>query len=104
MRALNQSLLKIMQDEGRTFLTSTESGGQSVLRVCIINFRTREADLDTLLDAMAQAGGGCCSRRAIQMDDLDGESMEIFILREDLLTVTASNPNYNRCSYCIRQA
>jgi hypothetical protein len=27
-----------------------------VLRACVVNFRTTEADLDTLLDVLAEAG------------------------------------------------
>ncbi|MCL4251243.1 MAG: hypothetical protein KJ065_24045 [Anaerolineae bacterium] len=56
LRALNQSLLKIVQAKGRVFLTSTELDGQLVLRACIVNYRTREADLELLLDAIEEAG------------------------------------------------
>lgn len=54
--ALNRSLLDIVQREGRTFLTQTELNGRPVLRACIVNFRTTEADLDILLDTIADAG------------------------------------------------
>jgi len=56
LRALNQALLKIVQDEGHVFLTSTELSGQLVLRACIVNYRTQEGDLDRLLDTIAEAG------------------------------------------------
>lgn len=56
LRALNRSLLEIVQSEGQTYLTSTEIGGQFVLRATVVNFRTNEADLDFLLDALAAAG------------------------------------------------
>jgi glutamate/tyrosine decarboxylase-like PLP-dependent enzyme len=53
---LNRQLLDIVQREGRVFLTSTELDGKTVLRACIVNFRTTEADLDILLDTIAEAG------------------------------------------------
>ena len=59
--ALNRTLLKTVQDEGEVFLTGTELAGRFALRACIVNFRTREEDLDALLEAIrraaAQAGG-----------------------------------------------
>lgn len=54
--ALNRELLAIVQREGRAFLTGTELNGAFVLRACIVNFRTAEADLDTLIEAIAEAG------------------------------------------------
>jgi aromatic-L-amino-acid decarboxylase len=54
--ALNRQLLDIVQREGRVFLTSTQIEGKLVLRACIVNFRTSEADLDVLLEVLAEAG------------------------------------------------
>lgn len=54
--ALNRGLLERLQREGQVFLTSTELDGRLALRACIVNFRTTEADLDRLLDAVAEAG------------------------------------------------
>ncbi len=54
--ALNRRLLDIVQAEGKAFLTGTEIDGKFALRACIVNFRTTEADLDVLLDAIAEAG------------------------------------------------
>lgn len=53
---LNHQLVQIVQQEGQVFITSTELGGQLALRACIVNFRTTESDLDTLLDVLAEAG------------------------------------------------
>jgi glutamate/tyrosine decarboxylase-like PLP-dependent enzyme len=53
---LNRSLLEIIQGQGQVYLTSTDLNGEFVLRANIINFRTTEADLDFLLDTIAQAG------------------------------------------------
>jgi hypothetical protein len=54
--ALNRELLEIVQSEGKVFLTGTELDGRFVLRACIVNFRTTEADLDFLLDVVREAG------------------------------------------------
>ncbi len=54
--ALNRSLLSLVQSQGDVYLTSTELNGQFVLRACLVNFRTTEADLDFLLDTITQAG------------------------------------------------
>jgi len=54
--ALNRRLLDLVQREGQVFLTSTQLEGLLVLRACIVNFRTSEADLDILLDVLAEAG------------------------------------------------
>jgi aromatic-L-amino-acid decarboxylase len=53
---LNKQLAEIVQREGEAYLTTTELNGQTVLRACIVNFRTMEADLDRLLNAIADAG------------------------------------------------
>jgi glutamate/tyrosine decarboxylase-like PLP-dependent enzyme len=56
VNTFNRQLLDIVQREGRVFLTSTDLNGQTALRACIVNFRTTEADLDVLLDVIAEAG------------------------------------------------
>ena len=53
---LNRCLITTVQAEGEAFLTGTELDGHYVLRACIVNFRTTEADLDRLLDVIAEAG------------------------------------------------
>lgn len=54
--ALNRRLLWIVQEEGEVYLTSTILDGRFVLRANIMNFRTNEADLGVLLDAIVRAG------------------------------------------------
>jgi aromatic-L-amino-acid/L-tryptophan decarboxylase len=54
--ALNRRLLDLVQRQGQVFLTSTQIDDMFVLRACIVNFRTGEADLDVLLDVLAEAG------------------------------------------------
>ena len=53
---LNRRLLELVQRDGDVFLTGTELAGRFVLRACIVNFRTTEADLDLLLNVLAEAG------------------------------------------------
>jgi glutamate/tyrosine decarboxylase-like PLP-dependent enzyme len=65
LNALNRKLLDVVQREGKVFLTSTELNKQLVLRACIVNFRTTEADLDFLLDVLAQAGTNVRNEGAI---------------------------------------
>src|SRR4029079_13993341 len=52
---LNRRILDTVQNAGVVFLTGTELQGRLVLRACIVNFRTGEADLDTLLEAIRAA-------------------------------------------------
>jgi glutamate/tyrosine decarboxylase-like PLP-dependent enzyme len=54
--SLNRRLLDLVQREGQVFLTSTQLDGKLALRACIVNFRTTEADLDVLLEVLAEAG------------------------------------------------
>ncbi|MFN8376318.1 MAG: pyridoxal-dependent decarboxylase [Anaerolineae bacterium] len=54
--SLNKNLLPLVQAEGQAFLTGTELDGVYVLRACVVNFRTTEADLERLLDVLAEAG------------------------------------------------
>jgi aromatic-L-amino-acid/L-tryptophan decarboxylase len=56
VEALNRKLIPLIQAEGQVFLTGTELEGRFALRACIVNFRTSEADLDLLLDVIADAG------------------------------------------------
>jgi len=52
---LNRTVLEAVQSDGQVFLTGTELDGRFVLRACIVNFRTRESDLDALLEAIRTA-------------------------------------------------
>ena len=53
---LNRKLLETVQAEGKVYLSGTELEGRFALRACIVNFRTSEAELDVLLDTIAEAG------------------------------------------------
>lgn len=54
--ALNRAVAERVQRDGAAFLTTTELNGRPVLRACIVNFRTTDADLDTLIEAIVSAG------------------------------------------------
>jgi aromatic-L-amino-acid/L-tryptophan decarboxylase len=56
--ALNRALLPRLQNGGQGFLTSAELNGRIMLRACIVNFRTREEDLDAVLEAVVAAAKG----------------------------------------------
>ena len=51
-----RQLVAAVQRDGRVFLTSTDLRSVTVLRACIVNFRTTEADLDMLLDVISEIG------------------------------------------------
>lgn len=53
---LNRHVLDAVQRDGHVYLTGTELQGRLVLRACIVNFRTRESDLDALIGAIREAG------------------------------------------------
>jgi glutamate/tyrosine decarboxylase-like PLP-dependent enzyme len=52
---LNRRILDTVQRQGHVYLTGTELHGRLALRACIVNFRTRESDLDALVDAVRSA-------------------------------------------------
>jgi glutamate/tyrosine decarboxylase-like PLP-dependent enzyme len=53
---LNQALLDRLQREGRAFVSNAVVGGRYVLRACIVNFHTAEADADALPEIVAEVG------------------------------------------------
>jgi aromatic-L-amino-acid/L-tryptophan decarboxylase len=53
---LNARLLTEIQLDGRVFCSNAVLNGRSVLRACIVNFRTEAEDLDALLDVAAELG------------------------------------------------
>ena len=54
--AFNRAVAERVQRDGAAFLTTTELHGRPVLRACIVNFRTTDADLDALIEAIVTAG------------------------------------------------
>jgi aromatic-L-amino-acid decarboxylase len=56
LNELNERLLTEIQLDGRVFCSNAVLDGRSVLRACIVNFRTEADDLDALLDVAAELG------------------------------------------------
>jgi aromatic-L-amino-acid/L-tryptophan decarboxylase len=54
--ALNRALLDRVQKSGDAFVSNAVIGGRYVLRACIVNFHTGEADVDALPDIIAAHG------------------------------------------------
>jgi len=52
---LNRKIVPVLMNGGRAFLNGTTLDGRPVLRACIVNFRTGEADLDVVLEAVVAA-------------------------------------------------
>lgn len=53
--ALNEAIAVAVQESGAAVPSTTRVGGKRALRVCIVNHRTREDDLDVLLGAVRTA-------------------------------------------------
>ena len=65
LNQLTRAIIAEIQAEGRVFIASTVLNGQTVIRACIVNFRTTEADLDILLDEVERAGQKVVWRRSL---------------------------------------
>jgi aromatic-L-amino-acid decarboxylase len=53
---LNQTLMERMWSAGDAFVSNAVVGGRFLLRACIVNFRTAEADVDALPEIVARLG------------------------------------------------
>lgn len=54
--ALQRQVVEWTNASARAFITTTMIDGKVVIRACHVNFRTTPADLDILLDTLAEAG------------------------------------------------
>jgi len=54
--AVNRRILERVLESGRFLLSPTRVRGAFALRVCIVNFRTREVDVDALVELVRAAG------------------------------------------------
>jgi glutamate/tyrosine decarboxylase-like PLP-dependent enzyme len=54
--ALNNRLVKVLEQDGRVFLSGTKIHGKRVLRACSVNHRLRREDVDFLLDMIREVG------------------------------------------------
>ena len=53
---MNRRIVNRLVGDGSFFLAPTTLKGRTALRVCIVNFRTREEDLTALLDEATRIG------------------------------------------------
>jgi glutamate/tyrosine decarboxylase-like PLP-dependent enzyme len=53
---VNRRLLERLQLGGEAFLSSTVLGGRFVLRACIVNYHSTQADIDRMLEAVRRLG------------------------------------------------
>ena len=53
---LNKKILQEVQKSGEAFISNAMINGKYLLRACLVNFRTREEDLDILLDLVEKLG------------------------------------------------
>ena len=56
---LNAEIVADLQESGVAAPSTTTLGGRTVIRVCVTNHRTRQSDLDLLLDAILSVGERC---------------------------------------------
>ena len=56
LNTLNKALLAELQAGGELFPSNAVVGGRYLLRACIVNFRTTEADIDSLPESIARVG------------------------------------------------
>jgi glutamate/tyrosine decarboxylase-like PLP-dependent enzyme len=64
LNRLNDAIAIAVQESGAAVPSTTRIGGRRALRVCIVNHRTREDDLDVLVDAVRKAGRTLAEARA----------------------------------------
>ena len=62
LNTLNKALLAELQAGGELFLSNAVVGGRYLLRACIVNFRTTEADVDSLPESIARIGRAAHAR------------------------------------------
>jgi aromatic-L-amino-acid decarboxylase len=56
LNRLNEAVLDRIQRDGHVFVSNAVLGGRYVLRACIVNFNTGDADVDAVPDAVARVG------------------------------------------------
>ena len=56
LSGLNQALLTEIENSGKVFLSNAMVEGKYLLRMCIVNFRTSVADIDSLPELIAEVG------------------------------------------------
>jgi glutamate/tyrosine decarboxylase-like PLP-dependent enzyme len=54
--AINRTIVETLVREGRCYLSPTELEGRFALRICIVNYRTRQSDVDFVVDEVVRVG------------------------------------------------
>lgn len=54
--ALNADLVKRLGSSGAGLISSTRLGGRYAMRICVLNHRSRESDVDRVIDRLADTG------------------------------------------------
>ena len=67
LNELNEKLLNRLQAGGEVFLSNAIVDGKYCLRVCIVNFRTNYADLETLVKIVLREGENIYNERLMQL-------------------------------------
>jgi aromatic-L-amino-acid decarboxylase len=62
LNALNERVLRDLQQSWRAYVSNAVVGGRFLLRACIVNFRTTSADLRVLCDAVVDIGRNLSNR------------------------------------------
>ena len=56
LNTLNQQLLSRVQRGGEAFISNAVIDGRYLLRACVVNFRTRQSDMDFVADLLVRTG------------------------------------------------
>ena len=56
LEAINQTIRDRLQNDGELFVSHAVLGGRTVLRACIVNFHTTQADVDAVPEIVARVG------------------------------------------------
>ena len=59
LNTLNKAIVARLQQGGDAFITHAVIDGRYVLRACVVNFRTTEADIDALPGLVTALGRAC---------------------------------------------
>ena len=64
LNQLTREIFDGIVTDGHALLTTTVINGQTVLRLCTINPRTSDADIDSTIDMIARIGANCLDKGA----------------------------------------
>ncbi len=56
LNALNEAIVEAVQQCGDAFISNAVVGDDYLLRTCVVNFRTTEADIDSVIETIAAVG------------------------------------------------